>query len=106
MDIGTIKIDVLRLRTELKKNNIHPDLLILFGSYADNRARPESDIDIAVVSRDYGKSRFAEGAALNLIATHINPNFEGIPISLADYINPNAASPILNEIRTKGIVLF
>ncbi len=106
MDIGSIKIDALKLRTELKRLNIHPDVIILFGSHASNRARPDSDIDIAVVSRDYGKNRIPEGSILNLIASKINPSFEGVPISLNEYLNPNSASPILNEIKSKGIVLF
>lgn len=106
MDIGSIKIDVLRLRSELRRAAIHPDVLILFGSQAENRAGPDSDIDIAVVSRNYGKNRLKEGAELNLIASKINSKFEGIPIALSEYLNPNAASPILNEIKKKGIVLF
>jgi predicted nucleotidyltransferase len=106
MDIGKIKIDVLKLRLELKNNKIHPDVIILFGSQANGTARSDSDIDLAVVSRDYGHSRFEESSKLNLLASKINHSFEMVPLSLKDYLDPNAASPILNEIKKKGIVLF
>jgi len=38
---------------ELKKD-ILIDKIILFGSYAKNQANNESDIDIAVISRNFG----------------------------------------------------
>lgn len=106
MDIGEIKLNLLKLRTELLKNSIHPDLFILFGSQAEGRARPDSDVDIAVVSRDFGKSRFVESSSLNLLASKINPAFEMVPVSLKEYLDIKSASPLLHEIKTKGIVLF
>lgn len=106
MDFESIKIDLLKIRNELRKISIHADVMIIFGSQAMNRARPDSDIDMAIVSRDYGKNRFKENSELNFIAHRINPNIEAITISLNDYLNVNAPSPILHEIKTKGIVLF
>ena len=106
MDIGQVKIDMLRLSQELKAKAIRPDVVILFGSVARGADGPRSDIDIAVVSRDFGKSRFDESKTLNLLLNAINPSYEGVPIPLSQYLDPDAPSPILNEIKSTGIVLF
>ena len=106
MDIGKIKVDVLHLRRELRKNKIHPDLIILFGSQAEGRARPDSDIDLAIISRDFGRSRFKESSQVNLIGSQINPAFEIVPFSIAEFLSPDSASPLLEEIKKKGIELF
>ena len=41
---------------ELKKNKIKVAKVILFGSRASGRAHEYSDIDLAVVSPDFGKA--------------------------------------------------
>jgi uncharacterized protein len=106
MDIGKIKIDMLNFRKDLKQRSISPDVIILFGSRAHGRERADSDIDIAIVSRDLGKNRLQESSELNLMASRINPLYEVIPVSLESYLDPNAASPILEEIKKNGLVLF
>jgi predicted nucleotidyltransferase len=78
----------------------------LFGSYAEGRQRPDSDIDLAVVSRDFGNNRVAEGSLLNFVATQIEPRFEAIPITLVDYLDPFSISPILHQIKVKGTNLI
>lgn len=107
MDIGTVKKDMLELRRKYKaEKKISFDVVILFGSQAEGRARPDSDIDLAIVSRDFGKSRINESSLLNMLASKFNSSYEIIPISLKDYLDPNSSSPILNEIKKHGIVLF
>ncbi|MBF0205413.1 MAG: nucleotidyltransferase domain-containing protein [Oligoflexia bacterium] len=106
MDIGEIKLKSLELRKLLKRNNIRPDMIILFGSHANGTAREDSDIDVAIVSRDLGKNRFKEGSFLNLLASQIDPIMEVIPIGLKQYLDNENISPILYEVKNKGIVLF
>lgn len=106
MDIRDIKERAVELHRELKKNNIHGDVLILFGSYATGKNRKDSDIDIAVVSRDFGRDRFKEGTTLNCIAQKIDVRFEAIPVGLKDYLSPHSISPLLAEIDKHGIVLL
>ena len=52
----------------LKQEGISIDRVILYGSYASGRMRPDSDIDVAVVSRNFGKDRVEEGMTLFRIA--------------------------------------
>jgi len=44
----------------LKHEGISVDKVILYGSYAKGKARTDSDIDVAVVSKDFGKDRVEE----------------------------------------------
>jgi len=106
MDIRDIKEQIIRLRRILLDNQIHPDIFILFGSYACGRQKEQSDIDIAVVSRDFGKDRLEEGTLLNYYASEINSKFEMIPVGLDDYFDPDSISPILFEIKKNGTPLF
>jgi predicted nucleotidyltransferase len=89
---------------ELKKKKIKVVKVILFGSRASGRAHEDSDIDVAVVSPDFGKDHFREGAKLFEIACGIDPRIEPVPISLLSYKN-DTWIPIIYEIRKNGIEL-
>jgi predicted nucleotidyltransferase len=106
MDIRAIKADVVQLYRLLKEHGVRADIFILYGSYARGNPRADSDIDVAVISRDFGKDRFKEGSKLNYLASKINPRIEAVPISLADYFSKENISPLLHEITTTGIVLL
>jgi predicted nucleotidyltransferase len=43
--------------------------------------RPDSDIDVAVISKDFGKDRVEEGMTLFRIAGKIDPRLEPVPFS-------------------------
>ena len=60
---------------------------VLYGSYASGKAHSASDLDLAVVSPDFGKDRFEEGKLLHQIAWRIDPRIEPIPISSSSYEN-------------------
>ncbi len=51
-------------RRALKRARIPVHRLIVFGSQAKGTAGPDSDIDVAVISRQFGKDRFEEGVKL------------------------------------------
>lgn len=106
MDIYKIKEYALILRRNLISKNITPDAILLFGSYAKNCAHNNSDIDIAVVSRDFGNDRIEEGALLNQIASKIDFRIEAIPISLSAYMDIDSHIPIIYEIQNSSICLL
>ena len=87
---------------ELKRNKIKVAKVILFGSRASGRAHEYSDIDVAVVSPDFGKDSYREGAKLFEIACAIDPRIEPVPISSFSYKN-DTWIPIIYEIRKNGI---
>ena len=76
--------------------------IILFGSYTNNKFHKFSDIDVALISPDFGKDRFEEGAKLFEIAYKIDPRIEPVPISVKSYKN-DTWIPLIYEIRKKGI---
>ncbi len=96
-----IKI-IEKFRNALEKEKIRVAKVILYGSYAAGKPRRDSDIDVAVISTDFGKDRFEEGVRLFEIAYKIDPHLEPIPISFASYKN-DTWLPLIYEIREKGI---
>ena len=48
----------------VKQRNITVEAVVLFGSYAHNKANKDSDIDIAVISPDFGKDFLNESILL------------------------------------------
>lgn len=88
----------------LIKEGIPVDKIVLYGSYAKGKQRPDSDIDVAVVSSSFGKDRVEEGMRLFRIAGEIDPRLEPVPISVESYKNDTWV-PLIYEIRKNGIEL-
>lgn len=106
MDFFKIKSKTIDYSKVLFKNNIRPDIIILFGSHATGKAKKESDVDLAVVSRDLGKNRIKEGALLNKLLSDVFPEAEVIPISLNEYFSKTSISPILHEIKKMELQFY
>jgi len=85
----------------LKREGITIDRVILYGSYVKGKGRPDSDIDVAVISKDFGKDRVEEGMTLLRIAGKIDPRLEPIPFSTKMY-EDDTWIPLIYEIREKG----
>ena len=75
----------------------------LFGSYAKNNQRPESDIDIALIF-DYlsDSDRFNLQVKLMIIASKIDTRIVPHPLSEQDLLTNN---PFVMEIKKTGIEL-
>ena len=89
---------------KIEKNKIRIVKVILYGSRASDKSHQDSDIDIAIVSPDFGKNRFKEGTKLFEIACDIDPRLEPVPISLTSFEN-DTWLPLIYEIRENGIEL-
>ena len=85
----------------LGEEGISVDRVILYGSYAAAKERSDSDIDVAIVSKDFGKDRVEEGIALYRIAGKVDPRLEPVPFSTEAYEN-DTWLPLIYEIKTKG----
>ncbi len=106
MDIREIKKLILKYRQALVANNILPDMIILFGSYAKGNFRQDSDIDIAVISNDFHDNDFDEKVLLNKISAKIDSRIQATSFSVKKYLSKNSASPLLDEIKKTGTLLF
>ncbi|OFW52531.1 MAG: hypothetical protein A2163_08275 [Actinobacteria bacterium RBG_13_35_12] len=88
----------------LRRHGISVDQVILYGSYARGKVRPDSDIDVALISKKFGKDRVEEGMSLFRIAGKIDSRLEPVPISTSAYEN-DTWIPLIYEIREKGVRL-
>jgi len=86
----------------LRKEGIHIDKVILYGSHYRGHPREESDIDVAIVSRDFGKDSVEEGIKLFRLASAIDPRLEPLPVSLKSY-KQDTWIPLIYEIRENGL---
>lgn len=74
----------------------------LFGSYARNNFRVESDIDIALVLENLADSeKFDTQVRLMLLASQFDSRIEPHPISKQDLLSSD--NPFAAEIRKTGI---
>jgi len=93
---------ILRYVNVLTTRGIRVEKAVLYGSYASGNIHPGSDLDLAIVSPDFGKDRFEEGKKLLQIAWRVDPRIEPVPISSDSYEN-DTWIPLIYEIREKGI---
>ena len=92
---------ILSYGRTLRKNNIKVEKLILFGSYAKGTQKSWSDIDICVVSPQFGKNRFEERVRLMKLSIVGGENIEPHPYNLRDL--KNKWDPLASEINKFGV---
>jgi len=97
-----IKQIIKRFVDTLAKKGVRIEQVILYGSYVSGNVHPGSDLDLAIVSPDFGKDRFEEGKLLLQTAWRIDPRLQPIPIS-SEAFEKNTWVPLIHEIREKGI---
>ncbi len=95
-----IKI-IKKYAEKLREKGVNFQKIILFGSYAANRETRDSDIDVAVVSENFGKDRFDERVLLSKIAYYVDARIEPHPVSLKDFTE-DTWQTIIHEIKSKG----
>jgi predicted nucleotidyltransferase len=95
---------ILRFVGVLNSKGIRVEKAVLYGSYASGNVHTGSDLDLAIISPDFGKNRFEEGKMLLQIAWRIDPRLEPIPIS-SDSYEKDTRVPLIYEIKEKGIEL-
>jgi len=88
----------------VRARGISVDKVILYGSHASGKQRPGSDIDIAIVSRDFGKDQVEERMHLFRIAGAIDSRIEPMALSTRSF-EKDTWIPIIYEIREHGITL-
>lgn len=73
----------------------------LFGSFAKNKQRPDSDIDIALIIDNLKDSdKFDIQVQFMLLASRFDSRIEPHPLSKLDFISDN---PFVHEIKKTGI---
>jgi predicted nucleotidyltransferase len=85
----------------LKQQGISVSKVVLFGSYAKGKANPDSDIDVAIVSTQFGQDVAEEMMLLRKTALKVDSHIEPVPLS-PDDLSDNY-STFAQEIRRHGI---
>jgi predicted nucleotidyltransferase len=86
----------------LRENGIQYEKVILFGSNVSGTSDEWSDIDIAVVSSDFGKDHLKERLMIAKLAYHIDPRLEVHPIGSYEY-GYESWKTIVHAIKTTGL---
>ena len=95
---------ISRFVNALTTRGIRVEKVILYGSHASGKTHAGSDLDLAIVSPDFGKDRYEERKTLLQIAWRVDPRIEPIPISSESY-EEDTWVPLIYEIKEKGIEL-
>jgi len=90
---------VKRYLDYLKINKIDVQKAYIFGSYAKNKYRDDSDIDIAVILNNMSNS-FLMQVELMKLSRKIDNRLEPHPFDATDF---NASNPFVYEILKNGI---
>ncbi len=86
----------------LKAKRITVEKVVLYGPHASANPRADRDINLAVISPDFGKDRLKEMSMLLHAAWGIDHRIEPVAVSSASYARDTSIS-LISEIRQKGI---
>ncbi|MFH1830978.1 MAG: nucleotidyltransferase domain-containing protein [Pseudomonadota bacterium] len=75
---------------------------VLFGSYARNEARPDSDIDICLISTAFKQHREQYRKKAVIIAFEIDPRIQVVLVDPHE-LKTNKLSPLWSHIRKESI---
>ncbi len=98
--------NLLSIYIESLQKAIHLEKVILYGSYAEGHPHPESDLDLAVISPDFGADRLADLQQLcHSIPRHFEIEIEALAYTPHEY---EEATPLdfLGQIKQKGRVVY
>lgn len=90
----------LRFKHLLEAQRIPIQKMIIFGSHAKGRARPDSDIDICIISPKFGRDSISEMQFLSRQSRKVDTRIEPIPVSPKEY--RETATPLIWEIKRTG----
>lgn len=91
---------------ELEKNGIHPQRVILYGSYAKGTATPDSDIDLVIISKDMARWPALERLELlSRLTAKIDAPLEVLGYTPDEIARFGADSILWNEIKRNSKTL-
>jgi predicted nucleotidyltransferase len=95
-----IKKSIIKYLNGLENSNIKIEKAILFGSYAKGTNNEWSDIDIALISKNFSGSRFQDRFMLAEPTVHINSSISPLPYRPEDF---DPSDLFVKEIMETGI---
>ncbi len=103
---GQVELEsVLQKFVQLVRERVTVSQVILYGSHAHGKAHDLSDIDIVVVSPEFGQHKLKELRMLSEIALECADDIEALPYGEADF-NDRLPGSFLDEIVKTGKVIY
>ncbi len=99
-DIDAISLTQKYLKA-VRESGVNVDKAYLFGSFAKGKTWEGSDVDVCIISSQFGKDYLEEKSRLNKLALKIDPRIEPVPFSPGDF--GNKYDPLVAEIKRFGI---
>lgn len=93
--------EIRRYAKVLRDAGIAYESLIVFGSSIKGTAKPWSDVDVCVVSTEFGQDRFTDRVRLMKLTDDDTINIEPHPLSPKELADP--WDPLAAEIRRYGV---
>jgi uncharacterized protein len=101
-NIDQIKSVIVRFLENLKNQKIFIEKAYLYGSYAKGNATEHSDIDIALISKDFIGDRFDDRLTIAPAIIRTDSRLEPLPYRPEDF---KTNDPLVVEILSTGIEL-
>lgn len=87
----------------LEDHHIPVDKIIIFGSYVKNKQGYWSDLDLCIVSKEFGKNYYDETVILKQLTSNVDSMIEPHPYNPTDLQDPY--DPLASEIRKNGKIV-
>jgi predicted nucleotidyltransferase len=88
----------------LRQHDIPVTRAVVYGSHARGTARPESDIDVLVVSPAFDSDRWSRDRELWQLTLKVDPRIEPVPVGQRQFLE-DQTSPIVEMARREGIAI-
>ena len=98
----SIRSSVQRYIEVLRQYLPHLDAVYVYGSQTQGTMHEWSDIDVAVVSPDFGTDLFQERVMLLRLAAQVDDRIEAAPFTPQDFTPDD---PLVHEIQRTGLRL-
>lgn len=89
----------------LQAKGLKADKAVLYGSHAKGTAAEYSDIDVLILSADFGKDRIAEGQLLFKLARLVDSRIEPVPVHPSEY-HEDPDSPLIHFALKEGVEIL
>jgi predicted nucleotidyltransferase len=101
-----IEVSIKRYLDTLRSEKINVKKAILYGSRASDGGDKDSDIDLAIISPDFGRDRFGEALMLKKLTRGINLDISPRPYSVEQYQEARQGDFLFDEIIQKGKIVY
>lgn len=82
--LTTVEKNLKKYAQLLQEAGFDVERLLLYGSFAKGTPEKHSDVDVCVVSPEFGGDITSEMVRLNTLAHRIDPRIEAVPYAPAD----------------------